>query len=730
MLELQRHHDFQLFLSPENQQVAATNPPSFNWPQPQSQLLYNLELELTESKQLWQWQGVKSPLQLSFKLDVGHYRWRVIDQNKKSSQWFTFDIDESVCDYLAPTANQLFEFCATRSQFMMYFDEDIEIVQKASEPAYKRLKETAKLAVNIDDISYPDHYKRGKEAGKRTAIANVREWIDRDLITLTLLYKIWQKPESGQQAVDLLLSFAQWSPEGPATLVRPLTWGDEVGLSLSRNLFLAYHWLSPLMTESEKSFIRPMLIRMAYQMEERLIGDEFLQFPGHSHTSRLPGYLGVAALVLHKEFEREVCERWLNYSLTVYRGIFPFYGGKDGSWAEGPFYSSSYSKWHHAFFLSVERLSDFSFYEHPFYKNYCDFAMDFVATEQTIHPFGDGFWCKRESVEWPGFFAQNPLRIYAHRFGDQNAIQTSDKLESQIDTYSLHLLDVISTVKQLAYVNKAATESKTVRSAVNHFYGHAGFGIARFAQMNLLFRASPFGNSSHRHADQGNLALMDNGLGVLIPTGSYGYCFGSAHHSEWTQTTLAHNLPLIGNQGQVSDDENATANLIYQDQGIGWSCSQIELANAYLGVKSFVRTLLLIKDQGLVVWDNIKLCEANTLQWRLHSHLQATVISEGVQLHSDQLAEQYDCILQSTANVPVSLEFGYQEEIPVSGGIESDATTDIYHFQWEFKAATAHNVVVSCLKQPLDISCDSVTGLSITLPEGQLQISEQGAQLK
>ncbi|WP_162063897.1 hypothetical protein [Vibrio taketomensis] len=83
-------------------------------------------------------------------------------------------------------------------------------------------------------------------------------------------------------------------------------------------------------------------------MEERLAQDEFKQYPGHSHTSRLPSYLALL-LVLHKEYKLEECERWLNYALMIYQCVLPFYGGEDGSWAEGPFYSSSYSKWHHPF---------------------------------------------------------------------------------------------------------------------------------------------------------------------------------------------------------------------------------------------------------------------------------------------------------------------------------------------------------------------------------------------
>ena len=729
MLELKRHHDFQLFLSPEDQQPALTNPPSFNWPQADAKQVYDLELICCTTEQTWQWQGVQSPLQLPFTLESGEFRWRLTDAIGFKSQWFHFAIECETPDYIAPTAEQLFELCADKDQFMMYLDEDIEIVKAGAEQAYPKLKATAQLAANANQITYPDHYKRGKEAGKRTAIANVREWIDRDLIALTLLYKIWQEEESGEHAVELLLSLAQWSPEGPASLVRPLTWGDEVGLSLSRNLFLAYHWLSPLMTEPEKSFVRPMLIRIAYQMEERLTADQFHQFPGHSHTSRLPGYLGVAALVLHKEFERDICERWLNYSLMIYRGIFPFYGGKDGSWAEGPFYSSSYSKWHHTFFLSVERLSDFSFYEHPFYKNYCDFAMDFVATEQSIHPFGDGFWCKRDSVEWPGFFAQNPLRIYAHRFGDQQAIQKSAQLEATITHYSLHLLDVVSTVKQLDYERQSQVEAKPARATASHFYQHAGFGIVSYEQLDLLFRASPFGNSSHRHADQGNFALMDNGLGVLTPSGSYGYCFGSSHHSEWTQTTRAHNLPLIDGRGQVIDDESATAVVTYWQEGDTWACYKVDLTQAYLDAHSFIRTFVLVKGKGVIIWDEIKLFEAKPVQWRLHTHLQAHLTNGDIQLSSSKLNHDYHCAVLDNAKshikVPAALTFGYDEDIPVSGGVESDATTDIYHMQWEFPSAIAHNVAVSCLKSPVPVKVNEFGELVIELDGRQLLIDDK-----
>lgn len=719
MLTLERHHDFQQFLSPTNGKVASVNPPSFNWPQKQYKQTYVLELVQLETNENWEWEGVSSPFQLSFTLPLGSFRWRVTDNQGMKSEWLYFDVDSSSEHYLPPTANQLFESCANKQQFLLYFDDDLEAIARVASAERDIFIETTK-AVDIRAVQYPDHYRRGMEEGKRTAIANVRNWIDRDLIGLTLLYRVWGDESAGQKALQLFLKICEWSPEGPASLLRPCTWGDEVGLSLARNMFLAYHWLSPLMETSEKQFARPMLVRIAYQMEERLEQDMFKQYPGHSHTSRLPSYLGLAALALHKEYDRAICTRWLDYALMTYRGVLPFYGGDDGSWAEGPFYSSSYTKWHHPFFLAVERLSGFSFYNHPFYKNYCQFAMDFVATDNQIHPFGDGFWCKREGKEWPGFFAQNPLRIYADRFGGADAKAKCYELERDIVTYKLHLLDVVPTIPQLAYQGEreaVKTLSKPADTQVHRYYPFAGFGKLDFEDQSLLYRASQFGNSSHRHGDQGGFALFDNGLNVLTPTGSYGYRFGSTHHKEWTRTSLAHNVPLIGSKGQLLDDESTTAKLTKQfgDENIG--IVTIDLSQCYEHTSSFNRTLVNIKDVGLVIIDEIDMTSPACVDWRLHSACQCVNVENGVELHNSQ----YRLALLSHCDVQCTISSGYEQETSPSDAIVSDANDEVYHLEWSLPKAEKQWVIATCM--PPQVECKLIDSqLTLSVADKQLNI--------
>jgi hypothetical protein len=712
MLNFDRTHDFQIYLSPCQAYPATVNPPSFNWPSDRASEQCRLELVNVSSGQQWSWERVNSPLQLSFELPRGQYQWRLLAASNENagnaSAWNKFEITNEQPSYLAPTAEDLFQKCDGRAQWLMYFDEDLELIKSHCHDVYPKLKHTASLAVPMSEIRFPDHYRRGQEEGKREAIANVRKWIDRDLISHALLYRIWGDEQHGQEAARRLLQFCEWSVEGPASLLRPCTWGDEVGCSLARNLFLAYHWLAPLLNENEKGlFVRPMLVRIARQISRRLIQDDFKQHPGHSHTSRLPAYLGVAGLALYREHDRAECQRWLDEALEIYRGVLPFYGGSDGSWVEGPFYASTYSKWFHPFFLSVERLTGFSFYEHPFYKNFLDFARDFIAPQQTSYPFGDGFWCRRDGGEWPGFFAQNPLRIYTGRSGDAADLKQSQRLEDSIVDYRLHLLDVVPTVNQIAHESAARKKQPGDQmldqpTAINHYYAHAGLGKLTRKQMALYYRASAFGNSSHRHGDQGNIGFFENGVGVLVPTGSFGYRFGSQHHRRWTRQTIAHNLPLVDGDGQILDHPNAVGRVIRRRTESDFHVVTLDLSESYAQpLQRFYRTLVLLEDVGLIMVDRIGLNVDKSLNWRLHSGLQVELVSDDAEVLLSDLEKRtgnFKCCLLNHRQTRATLTRGYTDELNISGSaIESDANADMFHIDWQLAPSRDHQVVACCV---------------------------------
>jgi len=283
----------------------------------------------------------------------------------------------------------------------------------------------------------------------------------------------------------------------------------------------------------------------------------------------------------------------------------------------------------------------------------------------------------------------------------------SENLEDSIVDYRLHLLDVVPTVKQIGY-EKAAKKKAPVANqlsgqhTLNNYYAHAGLGKLTRQQIALYYRASPFGNSSHRHGDQGNIALFDRGIGILVPTGSFGYRFGSKHHSDWTRQTIAHNLPLVDGQGQILDDQSSVGRVLQNTTESDYHVITLDLSDSYdQPLERFHRTLILFNDDGLIVVDSILLQSANALNWRLHSALNAELDTKSNNVllsEPTNIIDRYKCHLLSHPNVRATLDHGYSDELQLPGSaIESDAGTDVVHIDWQLEKSREHTVIASCI---------------------------------
>lgn len=241
---------------------------------------------------------------------------------------------------------------------------------------------------------------------------------------------------------------------------------------------------------------------------------------------------------------------------------------------------------------------------------------------------------------------------------------------------------------------------------LNHYYSHAGLGKATQQPQSLYYRASAFGNSSHRHADQGNIALFDHDNSVLIPTGNYGYRFGSRHHKEWTRQTIALNLPLIGKQGQKLDAPNAIGQVIHRQSESNYHTITLDLSKSYAApLEHFYRTLVLVKAFGLIVVDSISLGEEKTLNWRLHSTLDATLSNDGhttLLTHPCNANVPYQCRLLSHADVPLTQTQGYSDELTIpTSEIESDASKKVVHLNWQLPESREYKVIACCIKKTM-----------------------------
>ena len=101
--------------------------------------------------------------------------------------------------------------------------------------------------------------------------------------------------------------------------------------------------------------------------------------------------------------------------------------------------------------------------------------------------------------------------------------------------------------------------------------------------------------------------------------------------------------------------------------------------------------------------DSIALGEEKGLNWRLHSQLNPSHGDDLISVllsDSDNRIEQYKCRLLSHADVRPTLTHGYSETLTQAGSaIESDASQQVVHMDWQLPHSSNHSVVACCIDE-------------------------------
>ena len=623
-LEQKRTKNGQVFPSPRPNEIMFETPPTLCWLREDVTGPYTASVR-QDGKIVWQGATDKNYIVPDVILPAGAYEWNVAADGRERG-WLAFSIAQDAVEFIRPDADRLFDAVPDARPRMLFYQADVPGILAAHGEAVETLKRNVALALS-DGLPQPPRYHEDPEAlPYREYFGRHRDFCDRDLVACTLAHALLNDEAAAAHAKQLFLTLCDWSSEGPCSLEGP--WGDEVGLSHARCFPAVFDLLYDVLSENERVFAARVVAAYAFQCERRLKKLDFCQNPGSSHAGRLPAYLGEAAMSLKGTgaVEEAVLRRWLTYAIDIYGGIFPYFGGPDGGWAEGMFYAASYTKWYLPFFAAVERFSGVSFLKRPFYQRLIRYFQHFCPPGWENHPFGDGYWCKPDDAEWPGFFAQNPWHIYAERFGTFLTRRWSKAAQSQA-IFKLHLLDV--------FLPEGEPENSSLAGGVTRACAFPDAGYVSLhtdpehpeRELALLARASRYGSISHEHADQGSFALMAGGTALISPSGYFGRRFGSAHHYGWTRRTKAHNTLLVNGEGQICEDKTggerderfrATGRVLYaRDEG-GALRAAVEPSEAYQHVTAWTRAFELT-EHGLLVTDHIELDAPGEVTYCLHS---------------------------------------------------------------------------------------------------------------
>ena len=646
---LQKRDILSVFQAPDNGETVEFNPPGLVWIAEKDVEKYRVHVTDEAGNVIADRETDCNIFRFESLLKPGTYRWNVFANGAELGEQ-SFTVPEDARPFVPPTAKELLDKASGEHPRHRFTREEIPTYRERFAEELKVLRRNVAAALRQPLMEYPDIYTKYRKMDLRTALDRIREFLDRDTVACALIYLFDGDKAAGERARDAVLRVMSWSPFGECSIRNRLAGMDEIGLSICRTIPSIFDWTWDLYTEQERRWIGETLAIHARDNYERMtVDNNYLADPGKSHLGRQPGYLGEAALVLHEFLGRETAEKYLQYALDVYSSLFPHYGGRGGGWAEGVFYGSSYTKWYLPFFFAVEHLSGFTFLAKPFYRHLAEFFVHFAPPGQEAHPFGDGNW--DTSVEWPGFQAQDPFGVYADRFGPETARNYSRQLRSGVETYHLHLLDLMYPIGKTQENREPASKSFICRDT--------GYISMRKDPENpvrdiaVQTRCSRFGASSHQHSDQGSVVVMAGGKALIVGTGTFGYLFGEEHHAKWTRQTVAHNCLMIDGEGQPRNEADAFGVI----QSFDGNTAVIDLSKVYPMLTSYCRTITFDREKGVVTLiDELTAPKKVTVDFRLHSNY----------------------IPQQLANGNVAVESdGYRAEITASGEY---SMTDVYEY--------------------------------------------------
>ncbi len=604
----------QNFQFPSEGEVVYENPPTFIWIPVDDAKNYTLTIydgdmvfEKIETIHCY-----ANPLKL---LDAKKYTWTVETDTGLLREKMSFTISEDALLFERPTADEVFNAYPAERPSYIFSECNVPTLVSERKNELSAIKRNVEIALSRPLPQTPTFHHRPHSYEFKIYFSEHRLYCDRDLIACSLLYALTGDMKAGSHGKELMLCICDMNPLGPCAIDGKYC--DEIGISNLRNLVPAYDMLCPLLDNKQRDYVASTIAVYARQAENLLRKINYEQNPSSSHAGRIPAYLGGAALVLKGTgvVADEVLKSWLSYALDIYCGIFPFYGGNDGSWAEGIFYAASYTKWYLPFFSAVERYTGKSLFNRPFYHRYTNFLLHFCNYKYENFPFCDGYWEKPLSKEWPGFFAQNPFTVYADKFGPSLA-KIKCKEYSHQDIYYLHLLDLFLPTLKAEEKSLAMEPSNVAVFPCGGFIAmHTDFESEN--DICVMARASRFSHDSHRHKDQGSFALFCGGVSLISPSGYYGIGYGTNHHMQWTNSSKAHNTLLIDGHGQEDVPVLEAIGKIVRVEEDN-KTAVLDMSTCYPDITKWQRTLHL-QDDYLTVKDVIEADKEVEITYCLHT---------------------------------------------------------------------------------------------------------------
>ena len=454
------------------------------------------------------------------------------------------------------------------------------------------------------------------------------------------------------KARDILLGVARWQlgppgravdwQAGPVPGATDVYYNDEAHFRLWRKLPQVYDQIRAKLSPEDRAVIlahfKARGTRSAEWIEQHgaisKVRRNSIESELSSHPVRFMPMTGLAGLALWEDLPE--ARGWWASAYRFYGDQFTPWGGDDGGWGEGSAYWRGTFE-HATFQDTLLALADPLAYSTPFWKNSPYFCL--YNVQPYLHTiFGDASNAGRFNLE-PAIadYFEHMARVHQNGFFRGYAALCTDTRPRPIDK-GLAGVDrgypaaAEFLLRNFIVADRPLPPARALSELPPHrFFRDVGWVSLHSAlgrpddDIQLTFRASPYGSFSHSHADQLGFILNAFGEGLAINS-AYREYHNSPHHEQWTRQSISKNVILIDGIGQLAKSKQATAKITRFEQTPRAVWTTGDATAAYRAaqkkpatVRRVTRDVVFVDQRYVVLRDRIELATPGKISWLLHA---------------------------------------------------------------------------------------------------------------
>lgn len=457
------------------------------------------------------------------------------------------------------------------------------------------------------------------------------------------------------KARELLLATSAWQlgppgkpvdwRSGPVVGAADIYYNDEAHFRLWRKLPLVYDQLRKQLSAADRATIlahfRARGTRSVQWIEKQgaisKIRRNSLESEVSSHPVRFMPMTGLAGLALWDDLPE--AREWWAFAYRFYRDQFTPWGGADGGWGEGSAYWRGTFE-HATFQDALLALHDPLAYSTEFWRNSPYFCL--YNVQPYLHTiFGDASNAGRFNLEpTTADYFEHMARVQQNGFFRSYAALCTDERPRPIDKGLAGLDRGYPTaaeflVRNFIVADRPLPPPRPLSELPPHRYFkdvgwvslHSALGRPN-DDIQLTFRASPYGSFSHSQADQLGFILNAFGEGLAINS-AYREYHNSPHHDQWTRQSLSKNVVLLDGVGQLAKSKQAKGRITRfarQPRAVwttGDGTAAYQAAQKQPGrVQHVSRDVVFVDQRYVVLRDRVVLGSPAKLSWLLHAEKQ------------------------------------------------------------------------------------------------------------